>query len=90
MFHRTSLAHTVQYSEQRERMAPEQVVVVSAQCPFCGGSIPLFHERVDVTSVVDIAKRFAGEAVVCMHPRCERTFTVRRADLTIRRRRVRS
>jgi hypothetical protein len=39
---------------------------------------------------VDIADRFAGESVVCRHPRCERPFTVRRADLTIRRRRVRS
>ena len=71
-------------------MAPERIVVVSTTCPFCGGSIPLFNERVEDALAVDIANRFAGEAVVCMHPRCERSFTVRRADLTIRRRRVRS
>jgi hypothetical protein len=71
-------------------MAPERVVVVSTKCPFCGGSIPLLNQRVDAAAAIDIAKRFAGETIECKSPRCERSFTVRRADLLIRRRIVRS
>jgi hypothetical protein len=75
--------------EWYEPVARERHVVVSTKCPFCGGGIPLLNARVDNASAIDIGARFAGESVVCRHPRCEREFVVRRADLTIRRRAVR-
>ena len=65
-------------------MRREQVIVSTA-CPFCDGTIPLLNERGVAGTVVQIADRFAGREVQCHNPRCDRTFSIRRVDLRIRR-----
>ena len=60
-----------------------EIVVVSTQCPYCGGTEPLMRSE---TSLSDAAftKQFRGATIRYIHTGCEKSYAIRKGDLKIR------
>ena len=60
------------------------LILVTTTCPFCSGGVSVSSERGELTNA-EVARRLSGKKVGCQHPKCGKTFFVRRAELRIRR-----
>jgi hypothetical protein len=61
-----------------------KLIFVTTTCPFCSGGVSVTSERGELTNA-ELTRSVAGKKVECQHPKCGKTFSVRRAELKIRR-----
>ena len=61
-----------------------KLILVTTTCPFCSGGVSVTSERSELTNA-ELTRNVAGKKVECQHPKCGKTFFVRRAELRIRR-----
>lgn len=59
-----------------------RALVVSIICPFCSGTTVLLRQVAHYTRR-DLVTKFRGTATICPHPRCGRSFAVRRHYLAV-------
>ncbi len=60
-----------------------EIVVVSTQCPYCGGTEPLMRSETSLSDAA-LTKQFRGATVRCIHTGCEKSYAIRKGDLKIR------